>query len=194
VTNERSALQGGAPTKVQDLMSKPAVTCRQTDTVNAAAELMWQFDCGAVPVTNDGGQLVGIITDRDICMATYTKGSSPLGISVCDAMSKQVFACHAGDSLAAAQQLMSEKQVHRLPVVDGENRPIGLLSLNDVVRHAASAPRKDGVERGVVETLAAVCQPRSSPMLSSALVRSPPSSATHLLVLQCSNRQRTIRS
>lgn len=180
--------------KVQDLMSKPAVTCRHTDTVNAAAELMWQFDCGAVPATDDGGRLVGIITDRDICMATYTKGSSPLGISVCDAMSKEVFACHAGDSLAAAQQLMSEKQVHRLPVVDGENRPVGLLSLNDLVRHAASAPTKEGVEREVVETLAAVCQPRSSPMRSKALVRFPQSPATDLLVLQSSARQRAIPS
>jgi CBS-domain-containing membrane protein len=175
--------------KVLEIMSKPAVTCRQTDGVHTAAELMWKFDCGAVPVTDEGGRLVGIITDRDICMATYTKGRSPQGIAVSEAMSKHVFACHARDSVTTAQWLMGEKQIHRLPVIDDENRPVGLLSLTDLVRRAAAAPAKDSPEREVVETLAVVCHPRSRPVLSSAMVLSTPSPATHLPVPPCSERQ-----
>jgi CBS domain-containing protein len=165
--------------KIQEIMTKPAVTCRQTETLNAAAELMWKFDCGAVPVTNDDGRLVGIITDRDICMATYTKGSSPNEIRVCDAMSK-VFACQPGDALETAERLMREKQVHRVPIVDGENRLVGLLSLSDLVRNAVSThPKGDCAPWGVVELMAAISQPRVQSE-QVALIRCPPTALTHL--------------
>jgi CBS domain-containing protein len=157
--------------KIQEIMSKPAVTCRQTETANSAAQLMWEHDCGVIPVTDGDGRLVGIVTDRDICMAAYTKGRPPRGISVSDAMSKQVFTCHPDDSLEVAERLMSDKQIRRVPIVDGENRPVGLLSLNDVVRHVASTRRKDGMEREAVETMAAVCQPRPKTSLMAALVQ-----------------------
>jgi len=145
---------------IQEIMSKPAVTCRPSDTLNTAAQLMWEHDCGAIPVTGDDGQIVGIVTDRDICMATYTRGSAPQAIQVSDAMANEVFSCHADDSLDAAERLMSEKQIRRIPVVDGDNRPIGLLSLNDIACYAASSRKKNGIDREVTQTLAAICQPR----------------------------------
>jgi CBS domain-containing protein len=145
---------------IQEIMSKPVATCRHNDTLNTAAQLMWEHDCGAVPVTGDDGQLIGMITDRDICMATYTRGSAPHEIRVADAMSKQVFSCRANDSLETAEHLMGQKQVRRVPIVDSDNRPVGVLSLNDIARYAASARKKDGLEREVTQTLAAICQPR----------------------------------
>jgi len=145
--------------RIREIMSSPAVTCRQDDTLNTAAQLMWEHDCGTIPVTDDAGQIVGIVTDRDICMATFTQGRAPQAIRVADAMARQVFSCHAEDPLDAAERLMSEKQVRRLPVVDSGNRPLGLLSLNDIARNAA-AQKKDGIDREVVRTTAAICQPR----------------------------------
>jgi CBS domain-containing protein len=145
---------------IQEIMSKPAVTCRQNETLNAAAQLMWERDCGVIPVTDDDGKLVGIVTDRDVCMATYTKGSPPQAIPVSDVMTRKVFSCHADDSLNAAERLMGEKQIRRVPIVDGDNRPVGMLSLNDVARHAASRS-KNGLDRELAQTLAAICEPRA---------------------------------
>jgi CBS domain-containing protein len=146
---------------IQELMSKPAVTCRATDRLNIAAQLMWEHDCGSIPVTDTAGTLVGIVTDRDICMAAYTKGAPLSAIKVSEAMAKQVFTCHASDSVEAAEQLMSEKQIRRVPVVDGASRPVGLISLNDIARYVAAARKKNGLDSEVTQTLAAICQPRS---------------------------------
>lgn len=149
--------------RIKDIMSKPAVTCRPDHTLNTAARLMWEHDCGVVPVVDDRDTLVGVITDRDVCMAAYTRGS-PLGeISVSSAMANKVFACQPTDSLEAAEQLMSAQQIRRLPVVDGNQHPIGLVSLNDIARYAASVRKRNGLDREVTQTLAAICQPRPQP-------------------------------
>lgn len=147
--------------KIREIMNKPAVICRQDDTLNVPAQLMWERDCGAIPVADGEGRLVGIITDRDICMATYTKGSTLQGIPVAEAMAGQVFSCHEGDSLETAEGLMSDKRVRRVPIVDSENRPVGMLSLSDIARHAAATRQTNGLDREVTQTLAAICQPRA---------------------------------
>jgi CBS domain-containing protein len=145
---------------IQEIMSKPVMTCQPNDTLNTAARLMWEHDCGAIPVTGEEGTLVGIITDRDVCMAAYTKGAALERIAVSDAMARQVFSCQADGALETAEQLMADKQIRRLPIVDGDNRPVGILSMNDIARHAAAAGKKNGLDREVTKTLAAICQPR----------------------------------
>lgn len=146
--------------KIQEVMTSPAVTCRPEDTLNTAARLMWEHDCGAIPVVDEEGELVGMLTDRDTCMAAYTRGTVLSAIPVQDAMAKQVFSSEADDSLEMAERLMSEKQVRRLPVLDGDARVIGVVSLNDIARYAVSAGRGDGLERELTRTLAAICAPR----------------------------------
>jgi CBS domain-containing protein len=161
--------------QVRDIMTQPVVTCRSTDTLNAAARLMWERDCGAVPVTDDDGLLVGIVTDRDACMAAYTRGE-PLGsVPVSVAMAKRVFSCHPDDSLEQAERLMGEKKIRRMPIVDDGGHPIGMLSLNDIARFAASARKTGKVEHAVVGTLAAICEPRSPAKPRSAGVPAAPS-------------------
>jgi CBS domain-containing protein len=147
------------PMRIQEIMSKPVVTCRPEDPLNTAAQLMWEHDCGAIPVTEDG-QLVGIVTDRDICMAAYTQGKPLSEIPVAHAMATQVFSCNPEEALDAAERLMSEKQIRRVPVVNGDNRPVGILSLNDIARHGASTGRAKGIDREVTRTLAAIGTPR----------------------------------
>lgn len=148
--------------RIEQLMTKPAITCSTNDTLNTAAQLMWEHDCGAIPVVDEGGRLAGIVTDRDICMATYTRGSAPQAIPVTTAMSRDVCSCAVGDSVETAEQLMRERRIRRIPVVDEAGRPIGLLSLNDITRSAARAKKRGDVDRGVVDTLAAICEPRSA--------------------------------
>lgn len=146
---------------VGQLMSKDPATCRTTDSLAKAAQLMWDCDCGSVPVVDENGQLAGMITDRDICMAAFTQHRAPDDLGVADAMSKQVYSCRMDDALSTAEELMSVKQIRRVPVVDDDNRPIGMLSLNDLIRYAeASVEHREGLEHEVAETLASISQPQ----------------------------------
>lgn len=151
--------------RVEEVMTCAVWTCRPEDPLSRAAALMWDHDVGAVPVVGTilGAEqhLVGIVTDRDVCMAAYFTGQPIASVPVSHAMSKAVYAVDPRASLAAAEQLMREKQVRRLPVVDGY-RLVGMITLGDLAR----ATRADELTAGeVTETLAAVTErgPRSLP-------------------------------
>jgi CBS domain-containing protein len=145
--------------QIKDVMSFPPVTCQVSSSLDHAARLMWEFDCGIVPVMNDDGRLAGVVTDRDVCMAAYTQGQSLASIPVTTAMAKAVIAGHAGDPIEQAEQLMRDNQIRRLPVLDVDDHLVGVVSMNDLARLAARAKRS-GIDRELVKTLAAVCQPR----------------------------------
>ncbi len=146
---------------VEELMTKPVVTIRAEEPLNVAAQKMWDNDCGVLPVVGGDGKLVGVLTDRDICMSAWSRGQ-PLGnIRTGDAMSKQVYSVKADQEIGLAELLMAEHQIRRLPVVDANDKPIGLVSMNDFAREAArpGSRIKDGIARAL-NTLAAICQPR----------------------------------
>jgi CBS domain-containing protein len=146
--------------KIKELMTRPAVTCPNTATLDHAAWLMWEFDCGVVPVVDDASRLVGMVTDRDVCMAAYTQGRALRDIPVLTAMAHHAIAIHADDSVETVEHLMADNQIRRLPVVDDDGHVTGVVSLSDVARLASGAKRI-GVDRELVTTMAAVCQPRS---------------------------------
>jgi CBS domain-containing protein len=144
---------------VKELMQRPVVVCAIDASLNDAARLMWEHDLGSIPVVERDGRLAGIITDRDICMAVYTQGLALAAVPVTTAMTANVLCCHIDDVVETAEQLMREGQVRRLPVLDNDGRPIGVLALNDLARLAASA-RRSGIERELIQTMAAICTPR----------------------------------
>jgi CBS domain-containing protein len=149
--------------RVDQLMSHPVVTCRTDDNLNSVAALMWDHDCGVVPIVDEAGRLAGILTDRDICMAAYTQGRRLHEIPVASVMSRQVHVCRPDDPIARAEESMELHQVRRIPVVDGVGRPVGLLSLNDLARQSAQASASQrGLLMGFARTLAAICRPRSA--------------------------------
>lgn len=121
---------------VRDLMMQPVTTCHVDDLLSTPAQLMWDRDVGAVPVVDADGRLVGMITDRDICMAALMQGRPPDDIPVRTAMAKQVFACSPDAPIAEAEAIMRDKQVRRVPVIDADGRLVGMLSLNDLAREA----------------------------------------------------------
>jgi CBS domain-containing protein len=145
----------------EDLMSHPVISCHVNDTLNIAAQRMWDHDCGAIAVVNDDGKLVGMVTDRDICMAAHTQGRSLDEMLVNAAMSRGVVSARAKQSLHDVEQLMAHHQIRRIPVIDGERRPIGLVSLNDIARESVQPDTKltQGAQK-VTHTLAAICTPR----------------------------------
>jgi len=125
---------------------------------------MWENDFGCLPVTEaDGsGRLVGMITDRDICMAAHFAGRPLKDIQVADVMMRDVRACNPEDDLAEAGAIMRETAVRRLPVIDGSERVIGLLSLADLAREAVrerGAMNRQITVGEVGLVLGAVCEP-----------------------------------
>lgn len=149
-------------------MTREVRACAIHDSLNAAARIMWDHDCGCAPVVDAHGRLAGIVTDRDVCMAAYTQGL-PLGaIPVERAMSARVVSCGRGDDLETAHRLMRAHEVHRLPVVDSRSRLIGILSLSDLVNHARGndAARSDAIE--VLATLSAIRRHREPAPAASA--------------------------
>jgi CBS domain-containing protein len=153
-------------TKVSHLMNRDVETCMAQDDLSRAAQLMWDHDCGFVPVvefTPDGQRrVVGVITDRDVCMATYTKGLAPGAIQVGDVMSRGVRTCRSDDTPEAAELVMKQNHVRRLPVVGAEDELVGVLSITDLLRWGAlerwPAPSRSPLE-GVASTLAALSEP-----------------------------------
>ena len=140
-------------------LMQPAQVCRPTDTLNNPARLMWELDCGAVPVVNDVGHLVGIITDRDICMAAYTRGK-PLGaLTVESAMSKHVIAVSPRDTLESVAVLMRQKQIRRILVVE-QRKLLGIVTLADLARHCDAKPESRHARSVLAHTIAAISEPR----------------------------------
>ena len=145
---------------VERLMTTPAITCHVNDGLDVAARLMWDHDCGALPVVHDDGTIAGMITDRDICMAALTRGEPLASVLVNSAMASRVFCVGPDQHISDAENLMAEAKVHRLPVVDADRRPIGVISLTDLARDAAKLD--DGFTHAMVRvgfTLAAISQP-----------------------------------
>ncbi len=160
--------------KVEQLMTRNVETCRATDRLNRAAQIMWEHDCGVVPVTaaaDDGARVVGVITDRDICMAAYTQGGTLGDIPVASAMSHEVFSCRPTDALAVALKVMETNQVHRLPVVDQDDQVVGVLSLADIAREAQrehGSRTKEVSDLAVAEAIEAISTSRRNGALATA--------------------------
>ena len=123
--------------KVTDLMARDVKCCPDYCSLNTAAHMMWEFDVGCVPIVNQEERVVGMLTDRDICMSAYLQGVPLKDALVTSAMSKEVFSCRPDDDIAIAEKLMREKQLHRLPVVNIEGNLVGLISQYDIAREAA---------------------------------------------------------
>lgn len=150
---------------VGEMMTRPVFTCRFTDSLNRVAQLLWENDCGCVPVVDAAGKAVAMITDRDVCMAAYTQGRPLTEISVSSAASEGIVAVREGESLNAAEALMQKHQIRRIPVVDDAGQPVGIVSMNDLAMHAhRGGSRKDGLKAdSIVRTLAAICRPNAPP-------------------------------
>ncbi len=146
---------------VSDLMTRNAAAVSASSTLSDAAKLMWDNDCGVVPVVEDGGgRVIGVITDRDICMATWSRNLAPSALIARDAMSRDLVYCSGDDTLAAAETTMRTSQVRRLPVLDSESRLIGILSITDITRVAG---QRSGIRPGfdvspehVIDTLTTI--------------------------------------
>ena len=152
--------------KVKDLMSTPPQTCRPDADLGTIANVMWDHDCGFVPLIDGVGKVVGVITDRDICIATATRHRPPENISAAETTTGTVHACGPDDSVSDALATMREFKVRRLPVVDGTGQLQGIISMNDIVR--ASDQKRKPPPGEVVSAMAVICARRTTETIAAS--------------------------
>lgn len=149
---------------VESLMTHDVRTCHPKDTLQTAARIMWDRDCGVVPVVDGQSRVVGMITDRDICMAACLQDKALRDLLVENTMTREIHGCRPAATVRRAEELMEEFQVRRLPVVDEHNQILGIISLNDVAREAereqSQAGQHEVPEAEVAEALAIIGRPR----------------------------------
>ncbi len=146
--------------KVKEIMTVDPKACTTTTNLAEAASFMWDYDCGILPVVGDGGRVVGLITDRDICIGGATKNGNLSNIAVEEIMTGKVYSCAPQDDVRKALKTMQERKVRRLPVVAPDGTLEGLLSINDITLNANETTDKKVPEisfRDLVETYKAVC-------------------------------------
>lgn len=142
--------------QIKQIMTKDIATCRPDTNLAVVAKLMWDRDCGFVPVIDAAGKVAGVITDRDICIATATRRLLPDQITATQAMRRQpIHTTQPEDMAEKALSTMKQFQVRRLPVVAADGSLKGIVSMNDIV--LASQQKEGPTAAEIVSTLAAIC-------------------------------------
>jgi CBS domain-containing protein len=141
---------------IKELMTSSVRACDADTNLATVAKMMWDGDCGAVPVVNEERRVIGMITDRDICIAAATRSASPSSLRVRDAMSGQLYVCAASDDVRAALSTMKERRVRRLPVLDQQGHLAGIISINDLVAEAELRKGAEVPGEELLETLKSI--------------------------------------
>ena len=132
----RSDRVEGDPLKVEQLLKKKGehlVTSRPEDTLEAAAQLLTTNNIGALPVRDGGGNLVGILSERDLVRSVAERGARAFSLKVGDLMSRDVVKCTAEDSVKSVMETMSRHHIRHVPVVRGTDL-VGIISQRDVMK------------------------------------------------------------
>jgi CBS domain-containing protein len=148
--------------KVSEIMTWDVQSCTPETNLAAAAMQMWNGDCGALPVVDDEGGVLGMITDRDICIAAATKHRDISSIKVSEVKTGEVRSCAPTTSIRDALRLFEEARVRRLPVVDEDNKLQGILSMSDIVLLTGEGRDKKATDvstADVANTFKAICTP-----------------------------------
>lgn len=140
--------------QVCEIMRHDPVVCFPDDTAEMAARTMREHGAGILPVVrpNSGGQLIGVVTDRDLCLRVVGEGRDPLAVKVSECMTSAPVCCGPRDDIQYALLLMREHQVRRLPVVDSDYRIGGMVCFSNLVNSYV-------LPETLVETLRATCYP-----------------------------------
>lgn len=139
--------------KLGDVMTKSPACCSPETNLAAAVEILWNRNCGVLPIVDLNGRLVGIVTDRDICVALGTRNQLPGEIPVRDVASAKIVAGKPDDELRQALAIMAEAKVRRLPVVDDAGKLQGIVSIDDILLRTGMEKNADFLAEDVVRTL-----------------------------------------
>ena len=168
-------IERGRAMSAGDWMKRGVFSCRPETDLNEAARLMWEHDCGCLPVLDAEGRVVGMVTDRDACMAAFMQRQPLQCVPVSVAMSKHVVTCRAEDTNRVVSRLMAKHKIRRIPVVDDEQRPVGIVSLDDLALAMAQGTIPSSE---VGQTLAAISA--SPPTTTTSVASRTPADAAKL--------------
>jgi len=150
--------------KVRDVMRKAAVFCGLDTNLAVAVELMCKNGCGFLPVVGEGGNVIGVITDRDICIALGTRNQKPTEVLVKDVMLPErytfpkLFTCTPDDDIHCVLKTMRMERIRRVPAIDREGALMGILSMDDIVLQACTRAGKHDIScEDVVDAYKAIC-------------------------------------
>lgn len=155
---------------VRDLMTWEVQSCHPDMNLGTVAMMLWDQDCGIVPVLERGtNRLLGVVTDRDICMAAATKDRKPAKIAVSEILNGPPRSCLPDDDLKAAMDVMADAQVHRLPVVNESGVLKGILSMNDLILASGPGGKRGGPvpDSDVMDVLRVVSRHRKNSAVMS---------------------------
>jgi CBS domain-containing protein len=142
--------------RARDIMTKDPEVCRASHNARDAARVMRSRDCGCVPIVDDAGSIVGIVTDRDLALRVIADGKDST-TKLSELMTPAAAACGPDDDLRDVEQKMAELQVRRIPIVDTSGRCIGIISQADIAR--ASATDSPVTEQEIALVVEKISQP-----------------------------------
>lgn len=124
------------PLTAREVMTRNVRTARRDSMLRDVAQIMKDEDCGVVPIVDERGSLVGIVTDRDLVIRAFTGGKTPDQLRVSDVMTDDVEAVHPDENIHDIISLMGRRQIRRIPVVERDDRVIGIISMGDIANRA----------------------------------------------------------
>jgi CBS domain-containing protein len=125
--------------KAREVMTGTPYYCQPETNLGSATELMWNANCGFLPVETADGKVIGVVTDRDICIALGTRGRSSGDVTVAEVMSSKLCSCAPDDDIHVALQTLRDGRVRRLPVIGPDGSLIGVISIDDILLRAEPA-------------------------------------------------------
>jgi len=140
--------------QIAEVMTPGPITCAPDTTVAEAAHLMWEGDCGVLPVVRDR-ELIGVVTDRDLFIALATRDAKPSELTVGSVSRPVPVTCTPRDDVHQAMSKMKSARVRRLPVVEKDGTLVGIVSMNDLLLAAAPETALGG---RVVDTLQTISE------------------------------------
>ncbi len=144
--------------KVKKLMTKSVGVCGEEESLAKAVEIMWQKDCGAVPIVNGKSKVIGMVTDRDVAVSVFLQNKPASVIRSADIINRKVLTCSSNDKIEKVLKTMKKRQIKRLPVVDKKRKLKGLISVTDIL---LASEKDKTLRKKVLRTLKAIAKPRS---------------------------------
>jgi len=137
--------------RCDELMTKDPVCCLPSSMVAQVAQLMKRENIGPIPVIENEQtrKLVGIVTDRDLALKIVAEGRDAKSTRVESVMTRKVVTCRAEDDLQNALDAMSENQLRRIPVVDKDNRILGIIAQADVATRVDQPEKTAAMVKGI---------------------------------------------
>ena len=149
---------------VKNVMVRTPAFCASETNLGTAAEVLWNRNCGILPIVNVHQKVVGVVTDRDLAIAMGTRNRLPGEITLAEVASGKLYSCKPDDGIPAALKTMAENKVRRLVVVNAEGKLEGILSMDDIVLRAETTTgvgKTPEVSSGdVIKTLKAIYGPQ----------------------------------